>query len=385
VTRVTNRPLLAHVGCSKTGTSSFQVGLWRSVADAEAAGVGVPFVGRRAHRTRLLDPFGWRPAKGFVDPWDDAALERTTQRLRDAPGERVLITNEDLVELGPAQIERFVDLADTAGLDLHLIITVRDWAQQIPSEYQQFLRHGMSETYPDFVRQVRDRSGHWGEQFWRRQDLAGILTRWKAVEPERISVVVVPAYSADPDGLFRLMGEAIGLDHSLIQRPQHAANTSHGVVEAEVFRRINATLPAPFDDYSPAYKHLIRLPFSAGVLPTEASARIVLPDTELAWVDARAREVISEVRTSGCRVLGDMDGLLPSAARTARQVPVDEADIARVSVETLARFADLTRRLLAERDEPGEPGEPREPGEQAGEQAGAAAGARSRWRGMFRR
>lgn len=345
-----NRPLFAHVGCSKTGTSSLQVGLWKSVADIESAGVGVPFVGRAAHRRRLLDPFGWHPAKGFVGEWDADALEQTTTRLRNAAGERVLISNEDLVELDIDAVGRLLELTDAAGLDLHLVVTVRDWAQQIPSEYQQFLRHGMSDTYPDFIRQVKERDGRWGEHFWRRQDPVDILTRWKAVDPSRIRLIVVPSYSADPDGLFRLMGEAIGLDHSLIERPAHAVNTSHGVVEAEVFRRVNAALPSAFDDYSSAYRDLIRLPFSRGVLPTEASARIVLPESDLGWVEARSREVISEVRQSGCVVLGDIEGLLPSPSRTAPYVPVDEAEVARASVETIARFAELTRRLLDERD-----------------------------------
>jgi hypothetical protein len=49
-------------------------------------------------------------------------------------------------------------------------------------------------------------------------------------------------------------------------------------------------------------------------------------------------------------VLGDLDGLVPSPARTAPYVPADEADVARVSVETIARFADLTRRLVDARD-----------------------------------
>ena len=320
MTRV-NRPLFAHVGCGKTGTSSLQAGLWKSVADIEAAGVGVPFVGRRAHRRALLDPFGWRPSRGFVKAWDDAALERSTTRLREAVGESVLISNEDLVELDPPAIERLLEMTAAAGLELHLIVTVRDWAQQIPSEYQQFLRHGMAETYPDFIRQVRDRQGRWGEHFWRRQDPVDILTRWKAVEPSRTSLVVVPSYSVDPDGVFRLMGEAIGLDHTLIQRPQHAVNTSHGVVEAEVFRRVNAALPAAFNGYSSAFTQLIRKPFSTGVLPRAASARIVLPDTDLGWVDAQARAAIAEVSANGCQVLGEADGSCPPCREPRRTFP----------------------------------------------------------------
>jgi hypothetical protein len=338
------RPMYAHVGCSKTGTSSLQAGLWTSAERLEAAGVGVPFVGRRAHRRHLLDPLGWRPAQGFADCWDDAALEQTRRRLAKARGSRVLVSNEDLVELPARGVDRLLEVGSAAGLELHLVVTLRDWAQQIPSEYQQFLRHGMHETYPDFVRQVRDRTGRWGEHFWRRQDPVDIMRRWGAVDPARITFVVVPGYSTDPGGVFRLMSQAFGLEPSLIVRPDHAINTSHGVVEAEVFRRINAALPAAFDDYSEAYRQLVRRPLTTGVLPTAASARLELPVSELAWVQDRGREAVLGIRSSGCSVLGDLDTLVASESRTSAYTPVDDADVARAAVETFARLAERTRR-----------------------------------------
>ncbi|GAB3785583.1 hypothetical protein [Nocardioides ungokensis] len=338
------RPVYAHVGCSKTGTSSFQAGLWASVQRLEAADVGVPFVGRRAHRRRLLDPFGWQPATGFADGWDDAALEQTRTRLANARGHRVLISNEDLMELPARGVDRFQELTAAAGLELHLVVTLRDWAQQIPSEYQQFLRHGMHEPYLDFIRQVRDREGRWGEHFWRRQDPVDIQRRWSAVDADRITFVVVPSYSADPGGVFRLMNEALGLDPGLIGQPGHAVNTSHGVIEAEVFRRINAALPEAFDDYSEAYRQLVRRPLTTGVLPTEASARLELPVTELTWVQERSQEAVIEIRTSGCKVMGELDALIPTEERTSPYTPVDDADVARAAVETFARFAERARR-----------------------------------------
>lgn len=338
------RPMYAHVGCSKTGTSSLQAGLWTSVERLASAGVGVPFVGRRAHRRRLLDPFGWQPAQGFARSWDGAALDETRRRLAKAGGDRLLVSNEDLVELPARGVDRVLELTAAAGLELRLVVTLRDWAQQIPSEYQQFLRHGMHEPYLDFIRQVRDREGRWGEHFWRRQDPADILGRWSAVDPALVTIVVVPSYSADPDGVFRLMNQALGLAPSLITRPDHAVNTSHGVVEAEVFRRINAALPAAFDDYSEAYRQLVRRPLTTGVLPTAASARLRLPDEELAWVQERSREAVRAIRTSGCEVLGELETLVPTESRTSPYAPVDDAEVARVAVETFARFADRTRR-----------------------------------------
>jgi hypothetical protein len=336
--------MYAHVGCSKTGTSSLQVGLWASVEQLQSADVGVPFVGRGAHRRRLLDPFGWQPGKGFVGSWDEGALKQTRRRLAKARGNRVLVSNEDLVELPQEAVARLLELTRAAGLELQLVVTLRDWAQQIPSEYQQFLRHGMHEPYLDFIRQVRDREGRWGEHFWRRQDPVDIMHRWGAVDASLITFIIVPSYSADPDGVFRLMGEAVGVDASLIVRPDRAFNTSHGQVEAEVFRRINAALPAAFEDNSDAYRQLVRRLIRTGALPTKASARIELPDSELAWVQQRGREAVLEIRTSGCQVLGDLDALVPTESRTAPYTPVDDARVAQATTEAFVRLAEGARR-----------------------------------------
>lgn len=342
------RPLFVHAGCSKTGTSALQVGLWRSTTALAEAGTGVPFPGRRRHRTRLLDPLGWRPAHGFVGPVDDAALDRTAERIAACPGDRLLVSNEELVELDEQRVERVLDVAERAGTEVHLVVTLRDWAQQIPSEHLQFLRHGMTETFPDFIARVRAREGRWGEHFWRRQDPLDILHRWRAVDPHRTTVVVVPSYSADPDGVFRMVSDVVGFPHALVERPDHAVNTSHGVVEAEVYRRLNAALPRSFADYSDAYRDLVRLPFSRGVLPTQASDRLLLPPEQLAWVTERAEHVVAELAGRRVAVQGDLQGLLPSVSRTGPFAPPAEDDVARVAVETLARFAEMVRRRTLE-------------------------------------
>lgn len=334
------RPLVVHVGCSKTGTSSLQAGLWESVGPLATAGVGLPFVGRDAHLRHLLRPLGWRPVEGYVGPHDEAALDRVVQRLRDTPGERLLASNEDLAEVGAEEAARVGRIAEAAGLDLHVVVTVRDWALQLPSEYQQFLKHSMSERYEDFLVAVRDGSDRWGRQFRRRQDPVDVLTRWgAAVPPERLQVVVVPPYATDPDAVFRMMGEAAGFDGALVVRPGEAVNASFGVVEAEVFRRVNAALDEPLRGYSEAYARAVRWPFAQGVLAQLASPRITLPPEHLGWVQEQARAAVEHVRSGGYPVRGDLDRLVPADNAARPMATYDEGQVAQAAIEALARYA----------------------------------------------
>lgn len=332
------RPLYVHVGCSKTGTSSLQAGLWQSVEPLAGAGVGLPFVGREEHLRGLLRPLGWRPVEGYAGPWDEAALDRAVTRLRETPGERLLVSNEDLAEVGAPEAARIARIAEEADLDLHVIVTLRDWALQLPSEYQQFLKHSMSDTYEDFLTGVRDASTVWGRHFRRRQDPVDVLARWGAAVPaERIRVIVVPSYAADPDGVFRLMGEAVGFDGDLVVRPGGAVNASFGAVEAEVYRRVNAELGVTA--YSEEYAQAIRWPFIKGVLAKQASPRITLPPEHLGWVQEQARAAVLALRTGGYRVSGDLDRLVPGDG-AARPMPVvEEAEVAAAAIRALARYA----------------------------------------------
>jgi hypothetical protein len=334
------RPLFVHVGCSKTGTSSLQAGLWESVEPLAGAGVGLPFVGRVAHLRHLLRPLGWRPVEGYVGGHDEAALARVVERLRATPGERLLVSNEDLAEVGADEAARVGAIAEAAGLDLHVIVTVRDWALQLPSEYQQFLKHSMSERYEDFLVAVRDGSDRWGRQFRRRQDPVDVLGRWgAAAPPERIHVIVVPPYATDPDAVFRMMGETAGFDGGLVVRPGEAVNASFGVVEAEVFRRVNAALAEPLQGYSEAYARAVRWPFAQGVLAQLASPRITLPPEHLGWVQEQARAAVAQVRSGAHPVRGDLDRLVP-ADDAARPMPTfDEAEVADAAISALARYA----------------------------------------------
>lgn len=336
-----SRALFLHLGCSKTGTSSFQFGLWKSAQALERFGVGLPFRDRAAHVDHLLVPLGWRQVEGFADPVQPEQLARVPQLLRDQPGDRLFVSCEDLAEVTRPAAEQIAGLIAAAGLELRLVLTVRGWDVQLPSEYQQFLRHRMTLTYPEFVESVRNRTAPWGERFWRRQDAAGVLQTWSGLVPADLStVVVVPSYTDDPDGIFRLMGEAVGFDGAVLRRPRKAINASYGVVEAELWRRVNLALGERLADYDRQYAPSLRDPFRSGAIPRQASPRVGLPEDIVGWLQDQGRATVATLTERRYRCLGEVARLIPSADAAQPTATPAEEDIAAAAVGAIAGLAD---------------------------------------------
>ena len=101
----------------------------------------------------------------------------------------------------------------------------------------------MTEEFETFLGSVRDRSSFYGRHFRQRQDFADICDRWGQTLPaDRVHVVVVPTRREDPYGLFSLMAETLGIPVEALVAPTTDVNRSYGIVEAELYRRLNTEL-----------------------------------------------------------------------------------------------------------------------------------------------
>ena len=210
------------------------------------------------------------------------------------------------------RIEALERVADAAGQELRVVLTVRGLASVIPSEWQQFLKHRMTLDYPTFLKRVQNRNGRWARALLAPAGPGRDLSRAGPTSSvrDRIDVVVTPDRTEDPDGLYRMFGQVVGFDPHQLSWPDRNVNASWGYVEAEVYRRTNEAL----GDRLPRLR--ARLPARPaggrscrGCSPASASDRIPLPPTELEWVTHVAREHVTWLADSGIRVHGD-----PSAA-----------------------------------------------------------------------
>ena len=339
---VASRPLYLHVGTGKSGTSSLQSAIWNSTEELAKDGIGLPFDRRAAAVRRLLSPMGWVIAEGFSQPIDPTGLGRFARRLRQVPGDALLITNEDLAEAGRPSVDALFDALASADVEPKIIVTGRDWAKQLPSDYQQLLKHNITDTYEAFLEKVRDRRGI-GEQFWLRQDLPDICERWgRHVNPEDVHIIPVPSYSADPEAVYRLFSEVVGFDHHVLSIPRRDTNASFGVVEAEVLRRFNLALGDRLADYSTEYMPAVRNGLIRHCIARGSSARLTVPEDHVGWVHELSQQRLSLLRERGYTLHGDPTSLVPSPDSGQPLPGVSDAEIAEAAISTLATFAVRT-------------------------------------------
>ena len=306
-------------------------------------GVAVPLSTRAAVERVLLGPLGWRPGSGFVGPRAPDPLARLVRCLRAVTQNDALISGEDLAELDGPTARSIVALARSEGFEVQLIVTARAWTSQLPSEYQQFLKHGLTDTFPDFLDSVRAGEGFYGRHYRLRQDLADVCARWAAdVPPQNVHVVVLPRRGGDRDFIFAEVAAIMGVPASVLPPHHRDVNRSYGVVEAEVYRRLNVELARLVPGRTQRNYGPVRRVLSQGALKRSASPRIVLPRDHLSWVSDESTRHVTAIAEKGYCIHGDLEWLLADVRDTGLAPVIREEDLSHAAIETLARFAART-------------------------------------------
>ncbi|MGR7023831.1 hypothetical protein [Geodermatophilus sp. URMC 62] len=321
--------VVVHIGTPKSGTTFLQELLWESRPALAAAGVLYPGEHPGAHFHAVLD-VRQRSFHGHVDPGVAGAWERLVAAARDHQGTTV-VSHELFGDLSAEEAARAV--ADLDFAEVHVVVTVRDLARQLPAVWQEDVKNRHSLPFGDFLEMVRPGSGRPDEQrpaadsteghaeaFWLRHDVPAVLRRWAAGLPaDRVHVVTVPPQGADPTLLWERFASVVGVDPAVASLPDGRRNQSLGRAESELLRRLNERL-----DYGvewPLYASRITHGLAAGALAGRpASARLTLPAADHAWVSAVADAGIEALAALGCTVTGDLEDLRVPAA------PADDDD-----------------------------------------------------------
>ena len=333
-----------HVGAPKTGTTYLQAVLWRNRAALREAGVLYPLEKPTEHFAAALDvremSWGGRSDGPWLGTW-----VTLTERLEAWDGS-VVLSNELLGGVSADQARRVVDsLVGSAGREVHVVFTARDLARQLPSDWQEHVKHRhdvpLATFAEDLVRLGPDAPAPFGELFWGLHDAAAVLGAWAAVVPvDQLHLVTVPHERTGPHELwerFARAGGLVGLDLDLDVEPR---NVSLGVAEAELLRRLNTHLAGRFPHRF--YDDLVREVLAENVLVSErrlvpASERPTLPPDQEPWARERSRALVEAVAAAGYDVVGDLDDLLPGPPSGGRQ-PEDLGadDLLPVAMDALA-------------------------------------------------
>lgn len=297
-----------HVGAPKTGTTFLQGVLWANRDVLRAAGVHLPGSRQGDHYRAGHDlrDVPYDPQDTRVDwrgSWDALA---DTARRSAAPS--VVLSEEHLAALTDAQAQRAVD--SLAPREVHVIYAARRLSRVLPSEWQEFVKHGSPFTFADWSRRVlrREESGP-GRWFWAVHDAADVVRRWSSAVPvERIHLMTVPRTGGD-ERLWCRFCRVLDVDASIASGFDVPRNTSLGLAETEVLRRLNATLPKDFARWHRnAY---VRDLLAAQVLAArDGTGRPQLPHRVRAQLAQRSTRMVEDLRGSGCRLVGSWADLL---------------------------------------------------------------------------
>ncbi|GAA1890837.1 MAG: sulfotransferase family protein [Williamsia herbipolensis] len=340
--------VVLHVGVPKTGTTYLQDRLWRNRDTALRTG-GLLYPGDvvddHFHAAVHLQPARYLD---WVDPGHADAWPRLVDAVRGWPGTSV-ISHELFATAGDDVVERV--LGDLAGLEVHVVVTARDLARQIPSVWQENVKNQHRSTLDEFVTGLRDLPRAEQDPFWEFQDVVGILRTWgRDLPPDRVHVVTVPRPGAQGATLWDRFCGLLGVDPDALDRPVPPSNTALSPTQTEMVRRLNEHLQpdrVPWDRYERAVKrHLIGdVLFEA----PDRSAR-VLTREQASWAARCADEMVSDIREAGYDVVGDLDDLRvdPTAIRDGDTEPAPD-DVLETTVATLA---ETLRRMPLPDDTP---------------------------------
>ncbi|MGY1917086.1 hypothetical protein [Blastococcus sp. SYSU DS0973] len=308
--------VILHVGTPKSGTTYLQDLLWNSREALADAGVHFPGDVPEAHFHATLD-LKQEDFNGWVDPVTQGAWDRLVEAARAHEGTTV-ISHELFGDLPAEAIARVH--ADLAFAELHVVVTARDLARQLPAVWQEDVKNRHYMPFEEFlaVAQSDSWSDAWyGRALWLRQDLPALVARWRAALPAtRVHLVTVPPRGADPAALWQRFAQVIGVDPDLATPPDGRRNKSLGRAEAELLRRLNERLDYGID--WPTYAARITHHVAADVLAERpSSGSLTVPPGDRAWVAWRAAAMVEELRTAGCQVVGHLDELTVSPTGSA--------------------------------------------------------------------
>ncbi len=342
----TAQRVVLHIGTPKSGTTFLQRALWRHREELDA--VGVTCAGNR-HFEMFHAAIELRNSYAFWGK-DEETLAGTWQRLSDAARDYQGITIMSHELLGAARREQVdTGLAALEGLDVHLVVTARDLARQVASDWQERVKNGNPVTFADFCVNVglERQNG-----FWRNQHLVGILDRWaRNVPPENVHLVVGPPPGAAPDLLWRRFGDAVGFDASAFDptTEEPTANQTLGAAQVAVLRRVNEVLDGRIQQ--PAYSKVVKRVFAQSILASQASAPAQCPPDLVERLGQIAARQNGRITRRGYQVHGDLRELVP-APGDGPWVDPDSVDPALEAASAVAAIADLLVEKAAPAPEP---------------------------------
>lgn len=303
------RRVFLHVGSPKTGTTFLQHILWSQRDVAREQGLLLPLGSFFDHYLASIDV----RELSYEPRYPARAIGMWTEMVEEGlrwPG-NVLVSHELLAAVTAEQAVTAV--TSWGNRDVHVVVTARDLARQIPAEWQEHVKHRSATTLAEFVEHLKARTppSAW---FWTVQDYADVCRRWSSAVPvENIHLVTVPPQGAPLEALWNRFALVLELDPAAFDLDRSRTNSSLGAEQVELLRRINRALGERLTRPG-AYPGIVKDFFAQQVLAGRRGAPVALSEEDHAFARERTAPLVQELRDLRVNIVGDLTELVPPQA-----------------------------------------------------------------------
>ena len=318
-------PVYLHIGGPSTGTTYLQRLMAANREELTQQGYLLPGRSWRDVVLATHDALSTAPKTDLVRAaggrWDQLAEEIVAHR-----GTATVVSMEFLCWAKQPAAERIV--ASLGEADVHVVLTVRDTAAVLRSQWQTNCRNGAEVPLRRLIwglRQAVEKESRPASRPERMVDRAMGIPRmidtWvPLVGADRFHVVTVPMHSPDPDLLWKRFAGVIGVDPSRCRERSVESNASLGLPSSELMRLLNIELgPVPRTEYLRTMKALLARDILGERADQERRVTLNRPGRNLSarWND-RIRQAVT---TTGVHLLGSLDDL--PVEKPGKDVPVE--------------------------------------------------------------
>lgn len=314
-----NRPVVyLHVGEPKSGTTFVQQVMWSNRDELARQGVLLPGSHAQDHFRANQDLR--EVPQATDDPTGSHVGEWNLLVKQALHADRAAVISHELLAAATAE-QAARGLASLADAEVHVVVSLRDFESLLPAEWQETVKHRNQQPWETWITRVMSRGvgGKPGQArwFWRVHDTPEVLRRWtQGVPPERVHVVTMPRPGSPPDLLWTRFASVLDVDPAPFDLSAARANTSLGLAEVEMLRRLNVALGRDGVGtffYAVNVKERLAHDYLA---KRPAALKPRMSEEARAWARARCELVVTSLRESGFQIVGDVEELLPRAAGT---------------------------------------------------------------------
>jgi len=331
------RRAFLHVGTPKSGTSYLQSLWWRHRSALARRGLLLPGERPRDHFLAASLVCGRSEVVERLSPVERETWDRLVAEARAWQGD-VLISHELFSPASVEQATAALDRLGSAADEVHVVVTARDLARQLRSDWQQSIKQGGTQTLEEFWHVVRDNPG---DGWWLYQDLPSLLERWTpGVPPERTHLVVLPPEGEQSkDWLWWHVCALLRVDPAGLDAVTDTFNESLGIVEVEMLRRVQASLPDSERELD--MRRLTRDYLASRVLARGRTAEpFTLPHPIQQWAVERGSAMLADLEGRGYDIVGPLSALRPASAPGPGRTPLEVTDteVAERAVEAIGQL-----------------------------------------------